>query len=463
VQFYGLDFGGGGIMPIIGLPHTGSVATRMERDRVVRTIEEVMQVMEYREALYAERGIDSFTSYMAARARGEIEDPHGHVFMIVDGWFTMKQDFSDLEQRIGEFANRGLTFGIHLIITASRWSEIRTWLRDLLGTKFELRLGDPMESDVGSRKAATVPNQTGRGITSDGLHFLSGLPRLDGSSTVDDLSEATKSLIEEIRTYWPGRTAPPVRMLPARQPVERLPEPKPEFSVCLGTDEQRLAPVWHDFLATPHLLVLGENESGKTNDLRLILRAIARRYTPEQAKVLIGDPRRDLDQAIDPAYRVGYAITTEDLRGLAAQAHVSMKPRLPGSEIGSDRLRRRDWWDGPELFVVVDDYELLAATMGSALEPLVPMLAQAAHIGLHLIVARNTAGGMRGMMDSALRRMWELGNPALLHSYPKEEGKFLGQAAPRKLPPGRVQLVGRRGIRLVQTGVVAESLAKEDR
>jgi S-DNA-T family DNA segregation ATPase FtsK/SpoIIIE len=61
---------------------------------------------------------------------------------------------------------------------------------------------------------------------------------------------------------------------------------------------------------------------------------------------------------------------------------------------------------------------------------------------------------MRAMMDPMLRRMWELGNPALLFSYPKEEGKFLGEAKPRTLPSGRAQLVTRRGIRLIQTALV---------
>jgi S-DNA-T family DNA segregation ATPase FtsK/SpoIIIE len=54
-------------------------------------------------------------------------------------------------------------------------------------------------------------------------------------------------------------------------------------------------------------------------------------------------------------------------------------------------------------------------------------------------------------MDPVLRRLWELGTPGLLFSYPKEEGKFLGEATPRTLPPGRAQLVTRRGVKLVQT------------
>lgn len=457
VQFYGLDFGGGGLASIAGLPHIGSIATRMERDRVVRTIEEVWQVMERREHEFANRGLDSIGAYLAARNAGEINDPYGHVFLVIDGWFTMKQDFADLETRFQELASRGLSFGIHVIVSTTRWSEMRTWLRDLLGTRLELRLADSMESDVGSRKAATVPHQPGRGLTSGGLHFLAALPRMDGSSSVDDLAEATKSTVEEIGTFWTGPAAPGVRMLPTHLPVESLPVPEPAFKVCIGRDEQRLAPVWHDFMTTPHLLVLGDNETGKSNLLRLVLRAIQQRYTPEQAKVVLGDSRRDLDTAITPEYQVGFGFTGDRLYELAGQTSVSMNRRVPGPEISSERMRRRDWWNGPELFVIVDDYDLMTRStgVGSALDPVLPLLAQGVSIGLHVIIARSTSGGMRAMMDPVLRRMWELGTPATLLSYPKEEGKFLGEAVPRRLPTGRAQLVTRRSVKLIQTGHVA--------
>jgi DNA segregation ATPase FtsK/SpoIIIE, S-DNA-T family len=456
VQFYGLDFGGGGLASIAGLPHVGSIATRLERDRVVRTIEEVLQIMEKREAEFAQRGLDSMTSYLAACARGEIDDRFGHVFLVIDGWYTMKQDYQDLDGKFQEIVSRGLAFGVHVMVTATRWSEMRTWMRDLMGTRFELRLGDAMESEVGSRKAATVPHQPGRGLTMDGLHFLSALPRLDGLAVTDDLAEATKSVTEEISTFWPGPAAPRVRMLPASLPATDLPEPEPEVRFALGLDEQRLAPVWHDFLATPHLLVFGDNETGKTNLLRLALRSVQRRYRPDQAKVVLGDSRRDLDTAIDPAYLVGTGFTGDQLYDLAGKASVSMNKRIPGADISSERMRRRDWWEGPELFVVVDDYDLMTRGTGpgSALEPLLPLLAQGASIGLHVLLARSTSGSMRAMMDPVIRRIWELGNPGVLFSYPKEEGKFLGEAAPRRLPPGRAQLVTRRGVRLMQTGHV---------
>ena len=51
-----------------------------------------------------------------------------------------------------------------------------------------------------------------------------------------------------------------------------------------------------------------------------------------------------------------------------------------------------------------------------------------------------------------MRRLWELGTPALMLSCPREEGTFLGNIKPRKLIAGRAQFVNRRrNVRLVQT------------
>jgi len=453
VQFYGLDFGGGGIMSISGLPHVGSVATRLEHDRVIRTVEEVSQVMEARENLFSELGIDSMAAYRRLRREGKAQDAFGDVFLIVDGWFSLRNDYADLEPRITELASRGLSFGIHVVIATNRWSEIRPVLRDLLQTRFELRLGDPMESEIGSRKAKTVPNQPGRGMTSDGLHFLAGLPRMDGSSATHDLAEATKAVAEEAATFWSGPKAPPVRMLPSTLPRNRLPAPDGDLRLVLGLDEQRLAPVPHDFRLTPHLLVFGDNETGKTNLLRMVVRGVVDRYLDKDAKIVLADPSRQLDADVPEEYRAGYATTMEALQDLATQAKVSLTPRVPGQDISADRLSRRDWWQGPRLFFVIDDYQLLTSGVGSPLDSLLSLVAQGAYIGFHLVVARSTSGAMRALGDPVLRRVWELGNPGFVFSYPREEGKFLGEATPRKLPAGRAQLVTRRGVKLVQTGL----------
>ncbi len=37
-----------------------------------------------------------------------------------------------------------------------------------------------------------------------------------------------------------------------------------------------------------------------------------------------------------------------------------MQHRLPGPDVTPQQLRDRSWWTGPELYVLVDDYDLVA-------------------------------------------------------------------------------------------------------
>jgi S-DNA-T family DNA segregation ATPase FtsK/SpoIIIE len=469
VQFYCLDFGGT-LTSLAKLPHIGSIASRLDRDRVTRTVLEMSTLLARREALFAEHNIDSMATYRRARQRGEFrnQDPYGDVFLVIDGWYTVRQDFEDLDTRFNEIAARGLSFGIHLIVSSSRWTEMRPWLRDVLGTRFELKLGDPIESEVNSRLAAKVPNVPGRGITTDRMHFLSALPRIDGSPSTEDVAEATTELAESLALPSAPK-APKVRLLPTELVVSELPPPEspsPEADVriALGLEEVGLSPQWHDFDTGPHLMIFGDAEMGKTNLLRHIARSIASYYHPNQARVMFADFRRELHDCIPQEKQINYTVATDALSGSLEEAASLLQKRVPGPDITPDRLRKRDWWSGGRLFIIIDDFELTeGGGMGDPLNPLLPLIPHGADIGLHLIIARSTAGASRAMMGQTLRRIWELGTPAMLFSCPKDEGTFLGNVRPRSLPPGRAQFINRRrGVRLVQTPLLPGGVQKRD-
>ena len=453
-QFYCLDFGGGALSGLRGLPHVGSVATRLEPERVTRTVAELVSLLGRREQIFREHEVESMAHYRKLRRVGAVDDPYGDVFLVIDGWFTMRQDFEALEPAIQEIAVRGLGYGIHLIVTGGRWSEIRPWLRDLLGTKFELRLGDHVDSEVSARAAANVPEVPGRGLSRDALHFFAALPRIDGIPAADGLSDVSRALAQDIAAAWPGDQAPPVRLLPVVLTADDLPPAEGDLRVPLGWDETQLAPVWHDFAAVPHLLVFGDTETGKTNLLRLIARAVASRYNGDQARIMIADTRRDLYDAVPEGSQLGYAVSGSALERNIKEILSVLRERVPGSDILPARLPLRDWWTGPTLFLLVDDYDLLSSPMTSPLAPLIDLLAQGAEIGLHLVIARSSSGASRAMGDPVLRRLWDLGAPGLLMSTPRDEGPFLGATMPRQLPPGRAQLVTRRGASLIQTAFV---------
>ncbi|MFE6765639.1 type VII secretion protein EccCa [Streptomyces sp. NPDC057689] len=461
VQFYCLDFGGGTLSQLTGLPHVAGVAARLDADRIGRTVAEVTAVLTRREQFFLEHGIDSMATYRRRRAAGEFPDePHGDIFLVIDGWSTVRQNFDQFIPTFNQIATGGLNYGIHLIVATSRWLELTAPVRDQAATRLELRLGDTMDSVVDVRKAAGVPRTPGRGLTVDSkLHFLSALPRGDGSSDPETLSEGVGDLVERIAAAWHGPRAPQVRMLPHRLPAAELPEPElgqgQSLRLPLGQDEETLDTVWHDFSRTPHLVAVGDTESGKTNLLRVVADAIVARYSPTEARILVVDYRRDLVEAVPEEYRLGHAVSVDALKQLVGGSAKALRTRLPGQEITPARMRSADWWTGPRLFVLVDDYDMVGGgtVMDHPFAPLFDHLALGHELGLHIVVVRSATGAGRGLNDQLLRRLDEVNTPGVLMSTPPSEGYVFGNVKPRVLPPGRALHIVRRKPVLIQTAL----------
>ncbi len=453
-QFFCLDFGGGALGTLAGLPHVGGVAGRLDAELARRVVSEVSGLLDRREEFFREHGIDSIGTLRHRRAQGEFPDePFGDVFLIIDGWMTLRQDFEQLEPTVQDIAARGLGYGVHLVLSANRWAEVRPAVKDAAGTRLELRLGDPMESEMDRRVAGNVPiGAPGRGMTAQRLHFLAALPRIDGVASTDDLADGASALESAITAAWAGPAAPRVRMLPLLVPYADLPSPAEarERGVPIGVDETRLEPVYLDFASEPHFVAFGEAETGKTGLLRTIARAISDRRPPQQARFIVVDYRHTLLDAVSAEHQIFYAASSAAVTTMVSEVRASLDKRLPGADVTPEQLRNRSWWEGPDLYVLVDDYDLVA-TGSNPLLPLLDLLPLAKDIGLHLIVARRTGGAGRAMFEPLMQRLKELSSPGILLSGDREEGPLLGNVRPSPQPPGRGHLVTRRhGTRLVQ-------------
>ena len=354
-----------------------------------------------REREFAERGIESIGAYRRMRASGEITgDGFGDVFLVVDGWLTLRQEFEALEQTITAIAARGLGYGVHVMASAGKWSEFRPAVRDLFGTRMELRLGDPYESEIGRKLAANVPESApGRGITRDGLHFLTALPRIDSQPDADSLADGVQKLAETVAVAWQAEPAPPVRLLPDALPVSALPgAAQTGTKIPFAVDESTLSPVLLDFSADAHLLVFGDTECGKSNLLRLIAESVVDRYTTEQARLIFIDYRRSLIDSGDSEHTIGYAASSAAAAPIINDVREAMTQRLPPPDLTPQQLRTRSWWKGSDLFLVIDDYDLVSGSANPllAIGDLIP---QARDIGLHLIIARSAGGAGRSLFD----------------------------------------------------------------
>lgn len=433
-RVHALDLTGGGLEALADLPHVGTVAPRSDPARVRRVVAETVETLDERQASGADAG--------------------GRRVLVVDGWQTLRTDFEDLVPVLARIAADGLAVGVHLVLTAKRWSELRLDIRDLLGTRLELRLGDPAESVVDRRAAASVPvDRPGRGIGADGLHTLVALPELVPSGGWSGTVAAIRGRVaerERAAGLPPGSThAAPVRMLPEYVAASGLPPVGPGLRLRIGDGESASAPPVLDLDADPLALVLGD-ESGKSCLLRMLAGRLTEAVPPGRLKVLVVDPRRSLLGAVPEAHLAGYAATEEALEPMIGHLVRILRDRLPGPGITQERLRARNWWEGPEILVLVDDHDLAATQSGNPLAPLAEMLPHARDVGLRLVVARRCAGAGRAMYDPLLSRMRDLGASALVMNGRPEEGPVYADVRPEPRIPGRGVLVTRSGKTLVQ-------------
>jgi DNA segregation ATPase FtsK/SpoIIIE, S-DNA-T family len=426
VQLYAIDLGGGLLHRLAGLPHVGAVCGAREPERARRLVRQLRGLVAEREVAFRGHGIDSMAAWHRRRRDAPGVDPYGEVFVLVDNWGQLRQELDELTDELGELAATGLHHGVHLVLSANRWADLRPGLRDNLGGRLELRLNDPVDSELSRSGQLGLPDLPGRGLTPAGLQFQAALP----GPVPQVLARAMAG---------PGG-APPLRMLPALVSEASLPPPGPgsPAAVPFAVDEDRLEPVWLDlFAGPPHLLVLGDGECGKTGLLRLLARGLAARHRPDRLSLLVIDPRRTLLDLAGLPHLEGYATAG----GAAVEAAERLRARL------ADRLAsssREPVDPGRRQVVLVDDYQLLLGPLGGPLDPLLELLGRGGEVGLHVVLARSVAGAARTSFEPVYQRLCELGGPGLVMNGDPGEGPLLGGQRAARLPPGRGFLVRRR-------------------
>lgn len=233
---------------------------------------------------------------------------------------------------------------------------------------------------------------------------------------------------------WPNQ-------IPAESRTQRFP---------IGIAESSLTPVYLDFNQCLHCIIIGDTDSGKTSLLRSIAHSICMSNTNEQAKIILVDYRRTLLNEIPGEYIGGWATNINTTTELMEALRGSLRERMPNPEIGSQQRAHRPWWSGPDVYVIVDNYDLVAASASNPIDTLLEFLPHACDLGFHLVIAQRADGASRAMPEPVPARMRDLGSAGFIMSCERSEDFLIGTTKPSKLSPGQGTLVTAEGEELVR-------------
>ena len=122
------------------------------------------------------------------RAAGSTTSPYGDVFLVIDGWLTLRSEFEELETGLAALATRGLSYGVHVVVPRrAGWTSGRRcgtcsapgWS---CGSATRATRGRP------ARGATPCRRRPGRGLATDGA----ALPRRGATRWIGDRARPSK-------------------------------------------------------------------------------------------------------------------------------------------------------------------------------------------------------------------------------------------------------------------------------
>ncbi len=371
---YGIDFAGGGLAAISGVPTVEAIVTEAQPGRVMRLIRLLRRTMDERAQALSSRGcadLDDLARQGAALPR---------VYVLVDNLPAMVESLEtgggvapSHVERLQTVLQNGRRVGIHVIATAPGRTGVPTALGSTFGRRIVLRMttnddylmlgvpGNVLDSD-------SLP---GAGL----LGRRSVQVQTTGGAGTPLQAERIETINRLLRPRTQGRPTAPVPPMPARLDQSSLPAPRGS-RVALAVDADAVAVLEVDLLAGP-VLVAGRARSGRTGALDGL-----------QALVARGDRPPTVIREAD------YAATTEAVERWLAERSTHPSP---------------DGW----ALVMVDDAHLWDAGTGvdearrAVRDRLLGVLgAHGQQIGL--VVTADTAqakarGGPEGLVETARR------------------------------------------------------------
>ncbi len=387
---YAIDFGGGGLSPLLELPHVGAVIGNEEGERVERLINRLKDWQRERGELF---GGDNLTTYNKMHPNDIIPA----VLVLLDNFAEFRQSYEDLIPDLSSLIREGLSKGIYFAVTADQLGTIPGRLMSLFNQRMTLKLADAADySGVVGRVGQDLDDIPGRGyMVVDRLTLemqvakpveITGLKAIDGTP-LDDSGQLAH-LLGLMRRAWRSNKLPQTidklaNVIKLADLVDQASDRRAE--IMLGVERRELTPVPLNLKEQgPHFIVAGSPFSGKSTTLRTMILSLAARYSPERVAFIFIDAQRRM-------FDYGGTRTLADLPHV--QIAISEQNREmvePVIESVKQTFQNKNGTALPEIFLFIDNYDDFSDLFDRKSKPLTDLANIARRYGsegLHVVIA----------------------------------------------------------------------------
>ncbi|QNQ80163.1 type VII secretion protein EssC [Lactobacillus sp. PV034] len=375
MQFYLLDFGTNGLLPLRNLPHTGDIAGFENREKLMKMLRMLERLIDTRKAIFEEAEVSNITQYQR-----ESDQELPIVLVAVDAYDTVAED--DSRERIDFVLNRlireGQALGIYTIITANRYSSLRMTMTANINKRMSLYIVDTDEfKNMQGYNALTQEAIPGRGQVEDDemLAFQVYVPTsaTDGLESIKEIQKISR----EMTINWHGKLPRKVPMLPK------------QISMKMFLDNKNVK----DMLKTQKLPLAFDKESANAvgYDPESVKYFMALHDTPEQAEYFENTLLTDLNMLNSESQKILF-----DLKGKHQDIQKYFDNVIQADQVGliikqmcNEIENRKQIGFEKSIYIYIPDAEELGTKVMASVDDISLLLDEAHKVGIYLIFSAN--------------------------------------------------------------------------
>lgn len=382
LNFYILDFGNNALISMSSLPHTADYIMLDDEEKFEKFRDLMLAEVQMRKRKLASAMVQNFAVY------NETADaPMKAIVILIDNYDAIKEMGYDMENYFTRLSRDGAGLGIYMIITASRMSAVRSATMNSFRNKIGgVNFDENEVKTLVGRSIYVLPEIRGRALVKSGeiISIMQLFTPVDFENEVE-YSRNLKEYAAMVKENYPNEEAPHIPILPEEITYESLASyPGNPEEIAIGLDRETVEPRGFTGIHMP-FLILGDNGSGKTNVLRLILNQLR----DERDVYLIDSRNRGLYEYQKQVHYLAGKEAVEDFANIL-QAETRKRREMLDEAVSEGKNPQEILAGMLPYYVIIDDIDDFCNQAEANLNIIAGRFEQAAAQGIRFIVSANT-------------------------------------------------------------------------